>query len=300
MKARTYLGAAGVLAIVVVASCGGGGSSTPPTVADFCNQRAAAECEVISQCTGALSNPDCTTQRANVCTQWSHTIQSPRVFNPKNISNCVNQVKNVYSNTGVIKASDLAAVDDKCNYVFQGNVAKLMPCTVKYDCADASSICDKGVCAPQTTKNKGDDCSGAGFVCSAGSFCQKQSSGFYMCVAKGDRGATCDDTTAPCLEALRCAASTCTDPIPAGGMCTSSSQCAAAASFCDPFAAGGAACDTGLKFAPTATSCSGFTTSGVTAGTGIGVPAGGAGGAGGGSDGGGAGGSAGADAGGSG
>src|SRR5262249_20811488 len=132
------------------------------------------------------------------------------------------------------------------------------------------------------------------FVCAAGSFCQPQSNGFSMCVAKGDRGATCDDTTAPCLETLRCAAGTCTDLVAAGGMCTSSSECAATASFCDPFAAGGAACDTGLKFAPTATSCSGFTASGVTAGTGIGVPSGGTGGSGGG----GTGGTAGADAGG--
>jgi hypothetical protein len=297
MKVRTYLGAAGVLALAVAAACGGGGSSTPPTVADFCNQKATAECEVVSQCTGALTMTDCQTQRAAVCNQYAASIQSPRVFNSKNIGNCVNQVKSVYANTGIIKASDLAAVDDKCNYVFQGNVTKGGNCTIKYDCADATQICDKGVCAPPTTvKNKDADCSGAGFICSTGLFCQRGSNTFSTCVPKGDRGATCDDTTAPCLEAFRCTAGTCMDPVPAGGTCTSSSQCVSTASFCDPFAAGGAACDTGLKFAPTATSCTGFTSSGVTAGTGIGVSSTGNGGAGG-SDGGGAGG---ADAGGNG
>lgn len=276
MNVRTYLVATGILALAGAATCGGG-SSKPTTLADFCSQKAAAECQVSAQCGATLTMMSCETERTNVCMQFAATIQAPRVFVPGNVGACVNQAKSVYAKTTAITPTDLAAVTDKCNYVFQGNVAAKGACTVKYDCT-GTQICDKGFCATQMNKNKGDGCSDLGAVCTTGAYCLKDNTtSTYSCVAKGDRGATCGAAT-PCLENLRCAGGTCTDRVAATGACTTSDDCVSTAPYCDPFAGSTPTCDTGLQFAPGSGSCSGFTTSGVTAGTGIPVGGGGTGG----------------------
>ena len=286
MKAHTYVTAASLLALAAAATCGGG-SSKPVTPGDFCNQKATAECQVASQCGSTLTMSNCVAERTTVCTQFGSAIQAPRVFTPGNVGNCINNVKSVFAKTTAILATDLAKVDDVCNYVYQGNVAAQGACTTKYDCAgktDGSIICDKGVCATKSVKGNGAGCSDPGAVCSTGQFCQKSASTtFYTCVPKGDRGATCDDAT-PCLESLRCVAGACTDRVAAGGACITSDDCmtGSTAPYCDVF--NGSTCDSGLQFAPGSASCMGFTSSGVTAGTT--PPTGGGAGGAGGSDGG--------------
>jgi hypothetical protein len=295
MRVATHLKTS-VLIALFGAGCGGGKSSPPPMVSDFCSQRAMAECQVASRCGASLSMAECQTGRASVCMQWAGSIAAPRVFTPGNIASCVNMAKSVYAKTSPITPTDLSNVDNACNYVFQGMVAMLMPCTVKYDCA-SNRICDKGKCGDSVTKNKGDQCSDVGAICATGSFCQMATGGTFSCVAKGGQTQACDAST-PCLETLRCVAAKCTDRAAAGAVCTTSDDCAAAAPYCDALAGG--TCDMGLLFAPGSASCTGFVNSGVTAGTapatggGQGGASGGAGGASGGQGGtsGGAGGSA--------
>jgi hypothetical protein len=257
------------------AACGGGGSSKPPTVADFCTQKATAECQVTASCGANPTMADCLAQRAAICTAYAGAIASPRAFTPANIGKCINITKSVYAKTTAITPTDLSMVDDACNYVFQGPVEKNAPCTVKYDCT-GSLVCDKGKCATLANKNKGDQCMDFGAICVAGSYCAPDINGVLTCTAKGGQGATCDAAT-PCLESLRCTGGKCADRVPAGGACVSSNDCAIpSAPYCDTFA--GNLCDTGLMFAPGSPSCTGFINSGVTAGTGNGGGGGGTGG----------------------
>jgi hypothetical protein len=233
-------------------------------MADFCSQRADAECQVASRCGATLTKDACTTQRTTVCLNWAGSIASPRVFTTGNIANCVNMAKSVYGKTSPITPTDLANLDDACNYVFQGNVASLMPCTVKFDCGPTKRICDKGKCADQMVKGANAQCSDFGAVCTTGQYCKMDATaGTFQCTAKATTGMSCADGT-PCVENLRCSAGSCTDRVAAGAACASSADCPTSAPYCDGFA--GSVCDTGLLFAPGSASCSGFVSSGVTAG----------------------------------
>jgi hypothetical protein len=233
---------------------------------DFCSQRATAECQVAARCGGTLTKDDCQNQRKAVCLSWVSIVQqNPRVFTPGNIGACVSMATSIYAKTSPITPTDLANLDDACNYVFQGNVAMLGSCTVKFDCAQ-KQICDKGKCAAQMVKGATAQCSDIGAVCTTGSYCKMDAANLtYQCTAKATTGMSCADGT-PCVENLRCAAATgtCTDRVPLAGTCTSSSDCATTAPYCDTFASN--TCDMGLLFAPGSASCSGFANSGVTAG----------------------------------
>jgi hypothetical protein len=288
MNLRTGFSAFGLLALTL-AACGGG-SSKQQTVSDFCMQYAAAVCNVTAACGSVPSTATCeATEMANCNSSASMATQpGVRVFTAGNVSSCISMTTSIYKQNTPITPTQMEAQIDACAYVFQGTVPKGMPCTTKYDCA-GKVICDKGVCATQTNKNKGDGCSDAGAVCAAGSFCQKGTNGFYTCVAKGAANAACDDST-PCLETLRCSASKCTDQVAAGGACANNDDCVSAAPYCDKFAGG--TCDTGLRFAPGSASCAQFATptgaggagGAVDGGAGMGGAGGASGAAGGGTD----------------
>jgi uncharacterized membrane protein YgcG len=294
MRAATALWTTTLIGILAT-GCGGGGKSTPLTIGDFCNQKATAECTPAVKACVVVTMDACMTARTAACMQFAASAAvSPRVFTQSNVGNCISKTKSAYAKT-TITPKDFSDVDDACNYVFQGNVANLMLCTIKYDCAGSPNalICDKGFCAKPVTKNKGEQCSDKGAICATGSYCLLDTATTtYSCVAKAGPGAPCDAST-PCLENLRCAG-TCTDRIPAGGSCSSNGDCVSSAPYCDRSVNN--ICDQGLTFSPSAPSCAeygGGTGAGGSGGTG----AGGSGGTGaGGSGGTGAGGAAGADA----
>jgi hypothetical protein len=292
----------GATAPFLADGCGGGGGSKQQTVSDFCDQYAAAVCNVVDACGNTPTKDTCKSTEHTNCMSLASaaTAANVRVFTPANMANCINMTTTIYKQSTPITPTQLDAQADACQYVFQGTVAKGMPCTSKYDCMGMGSVvCDKGVCATKLPKNKGDGCSDPGAICAAGSFCQKAMNGFFMCVAKGAANATCDDMN-PCIESLRCSGGKCTDLVAAGGKCTANSDCVNAAPFCDPFASMGT-CDTGLRFAPGSASCDQFASpsgaggagsgqAGSGGGAGAGGAAGGGAGAGGAAGGGGAGG----------
>lgn len=266
---RSWLGS-GVLFAMAAAGCGGGGSSTSITTATFCAQVAEKECQVVSTC-GISDKSACTTIRAANCMQQAtEREKAPRVFTVANINNCLNQTNAVYSTDGTITVTKMDAMEDACQYVFQGNVKEGSACTVKYDCQN-NLICDKGLCAKKVTKNKDDLCGNPGEVCSTGSYCTMMGA-VYKCVAKHMAGEACDNDTNPCVEALRCLDGKCQDRAAMGGACTSNDDCAMTVPYCDPYI--GNKCDKGLSFGGGAAACAAFG----------GSPSGGTGGASGGSD----------------
>jgi hypothetical protein len=246
------------------------------TEADFCAQKAEAECQVTSKC---LTDPaSCKTQRTAVCTAFASAAKASgmRNFVAGNVGDCINKTKSAYGKS-TITPMDMASMDEACNYVFQGKgVVNVDSCTVKYDCANRV-ICDKGLCATQHSVSTG--CSNAGDVCPTNNYCAPNASQVLVCMPKGMSGATCDAST-PCIDSLRCSGGSCTDRVPLAGACTSNDDCASAAPFCDPYA--GNKCDQGLSFASGSASCADYG-DGSTAGTGgVGGGPGGSGGAGGG------------------
>jgi hypothetical protein len=271
----------------LLAGCGGGGNGKPLTEADFCLQVADAECQVSDDC---LNDPmACKTERKEACETFSAdaTASRKRTFKAGNVGLCVDRTKAAYAKTAPISPKELADIADACNYVYQGSAAKTEACTVNYDCADKSHICDKGLCAPKATKNSGELCGNPGEICNTGSFCMMMGA-TYSCVPKLGSGMTCDATTPPCLENLRCAGGSCIDRVMLGADCTSDGDCGMAAPYCNLYAGG--RCSLGLSFAEGAAACDAFGGSGSGPGTGGRGGSSGGGGSGGGGAGGGAGG----------
>jgi len=291
MNVRNLARAAAIAAMFAGTNvgCGGGGGGKTVTEADFCAQKAEAECQVTSKC---LTDPAaCKTQRMAACTAFATNAKTSgkRFFVAGNVGDCINKTKSIYAKSTITPA-DMATMDEACNYVFQGKgVVNMDDCDVKYDCAN-KVICDKGLCATSHSVSAG--CSNPGDVCPTNNYCAQNTSGVYVCMPKGMSGATCDGAT-PCVDNLRCSAGTCMDRVALAGSCINNDDCASAAPYCDPYA--GNKCDMGLSFASGSASCGDYGGTGTPAGTGgsggSGGAGGGAGGAGGTGGGGGTGGS---------
>jgi hypothetical protein len=253
MNSRNKLWTGIATLVVLVAGCGGGGGKSL-TVDDFCGQRAEKECLVpVVSC---VSDADaCKVARKKECKDWAAAVtaaDAKRVFTVANVSACVSKAGSVYALNN-IKPSDLGALDDTCEYVFQGTVAKDSECTTKYDCKDKNNICDKGLCAQKLSKGTDALCADPGATCGAGQYCGMM--GMVMkCLDKVGSGESC--AAAPCLETLRCSAAKCANFVMAGESCATDADCPVAAPYCDPFA--GKLCTPGLKFATHSGSCAPF------------------------------------------
>jgi hypothetical protein len=246
MKTWIWLGSAALATSLAVAACGGGGSA-PLTEDQFCTQKATKECQVTARC-GLATSDSCLTQRKALCLAFATAAKvSPRVFHPENVPNCINKTNNVYAKS-TITPTDLADMNDACNYVFQGDIDKGKACGVKYDCK-GTAICDKGFCADKVQKGTGALCGNPGEVCGTGQYCTTGTGTVYMCVARRAQDATCDAAN-PCIESLRCDV-TCKARVAAAGTCTVDDDCVSTAPYCDPYS--GNKCEVGLVFAPTAT-----------------------------------------------
>ena len=197
--------------------CGGGGGGTPLTETEFCKQKAEAECVVTDRC--VTTKTDCQADRMAACMQFVGAAKAnqKRLFVAGNVGNCVNKARSVYSKTAPITPTELADLDDVCNYVFQGKgKVNVDMCETKYDCADRV-ICDKSFCATQ--KSVTTTCGNPGDICGTGNYCAQNSSQVFVCMPKGDAGDMCD-AAKPCMEALRCAGGTCMDRIASAGSCS--------------------------------------------------------------------------------
>ena len=242
-----------MLTLLASGGCGGG-SSTPITEDQFCDQKAAAECQVTAKCGNVMTAP-CIMERKTACLAVGAASKTaPRIFVPGNVGACVNKTKSVYSKATTSQATptDLADMDDVCAYVYQGN--STTNCNVKYDCA-GNKICDKKFCADKVTKNKGQPCANPGEVCATGSYCAPDPvTSNLVCLAKAAQSAACS-ATVPCVETLRCdgLTSTCMPRFGAGESCGTTDDCIATAPYCDPYL--GCKCDLGLSFAAGAAAC---------------------------------------------
>jgi hypothetical protein len=205
-RAATIVG----MGVGLLAGCGGGGGGKPLTESDFCAKKADAECQVTDRC--VTTKDACKADRLTVCTAFIAAAKADgkRLFVPGNVDACINKTQSVYAKTAPITPTDLADMDDVCQYVFQGKGAvNVDNCETKYDCA-GKVICDKTFCAMQ--KNVTTTCGNPGDTCPTGNTCAPNASGISVCSAKGASGDTCDANT-PCVEALRCAAGKCTDRV---------------------------------------------------------------------------------------
>lgn len=272
MSARSgFLVTFGVLASVSTLLVGcGGGSTKPLTEDDFCTQKAGKECKTIVD-TCSASATDCQAARKQVCLDWVTSIKAvpgtPRKFTEANVGACLSKAESVYKQT-LIKPADLAALDDVCEYVFQGDVAKLDACMVKYDCKDKSVLCDKGFCATKQVKPTNEQCSDYGAVCQPAQYCTTVGAA-KKCVDKKGTGEACDAAN-PCQDTLRCLNGACAPLLKSGDKCCTDSDCPSTGSdpapYCNPYA--GFVCSTGLNFATHSPSCSAFGDTAATAPTG--------------------------------
>jgi len=257
MSARTWLSTFGILFAVSTLSVNcGGGSSSPPTENDYCPQRAQKECVVAGPC--SADPMACQSTRTKACMNEVAAIKATpattRVFTPTNMSACLSQTGTVYAKS-LITPADLATVADACGYVYQGNVAKYSACTVNYDCADKTNICDKGFCAPKMVVATSAQCSEDGAICPTAQYCAPVTmSNTMVCTNKLASGASC--ASAPCQDTLRCSGGTCQPLLGLNAACCTDSDCAAAAPYCNPYA--GYECTAGLEFATHSPSCSAF------------------------------------------
>jgi hypothetical protein len=253
MKVRAWLWiTVAVAAAAAHVGCSGGGSKKPLTVNDFCTMKAEAECQAATRC--GTTATACQSQRQALCMQFAQaTMSATRPFQPGNVSNCVNKTSSTYAKQ-TITPTDLAAMNDTCNYVFQGSQAKDGTCANKYECS-GMVICDSNhLCETQVTRNNGDPCTGPGDVCNTGLYCT--GTPVARCAPKKMLNDTCDDMT-PCLETLRCVNGTCLGRAMPGESCTSDADCpttgSSAAPYCDPYI--GNKCDSGLSFGGGAPAC---------------------------------------------
>jgi hypothetical protein len=259
LSTKVFFGLVVSIVVPTLSACGGG-SGTSLTVPTYCSQWATAQCGIAVSCVSTMA--DCETAATAQCMSQATAAQASdvRVFTPGNVSRCVNETAAVFKKMSGITITDLSTVADDCNDVFQGSVAKMKPCTTKYDCVGGlgTMICDKGVCATPSTKAKGTDCSGPGETCATGSYCAKDTADmFYTCLAKGAAAATCDAAT-PCLETLHCVAGKCVTRAGQGESCATNDDCSATVPYCDPYA--GYKCAASLSFSSGSTSCTEFFT----------------------------------------
>jgi hypothetical protein len=261
MRRSAWLGTVGFAGVIVaVAACSS--NSAPgdkyPAVGDFCKAKAQAECQAANFC--EVDQPTCVTARTQDCNTFTQALLAKgRAYVPGNAPKCVDLATSTYATNSVKDPSTaFATLEDTCNRVFGGAVAKNAACSSDYDCT-GSLICDKGFCGEKTVvKNAGDGCANPGEVCDVGLYCTGTPA---RCTPKLVLNQPCS-ATAPCVESAYCSGGTCIARVPVGSACalTNAAACAldpgtpcvtsddCATSFCDAYNPSGAKCGTVLTF----------------------------------------------------
>ena len=232
-------GLAGALELAAVAGCDGGAPAIP--FSQFEPNALAAVCRLAVLCRSYPAQATCLTSeqtQPHYYDTLSQDIASGKViYDGVSARACIDALNSVSScSRNLLATSGLTPV---CNKIFTGTVAAGGACFVSEEClGDASCLatasCSSGQCcagtcqASSVTVPLGADCSGVGKVCVAGTVCVS------------------DSTTG---------ASTCRQPVAAGGECHDSRACAAGlycdltSGICKALLATGAACDPSLNSA---------------------------------------------------
>ena len=160
-----------------------------------------------------------------------------RVFVAGNIGACISKTKAVYAKTSPITPTDLADIDDVCNYVFQGNgEVNVEACDDQLRLRRKRVICDKTFCATQVTRTSPRPAATRATSAPTGNYCAQRRAQRLVCTAKWDSGTTCDATSAlpgdPALRGRNLHRPRRARPV----ACTSNDDCVTAAPYCDPYA----------------------------------------------------------------
>jgi len=238
-----WLAVAVAFGVVGSLSAGCSSSAAPLTMAEFCQEKAQAECQYVVPVCAPLTETECVTYRTTVCTTDASNATSSglRSFNPNNVAACLSVIGSTYDALKFGQNTTLAysgisgpatatnTVDFICESVFQGTAHANAACSTDFDCINglvctpANGGSRTNVCAPLSQVADGAPCGAAGDVCVSGDVCKANKNGEYLCTpsgaALGGAGAACK-TDADC------------DPTTAG--------------FCDTYAKTG--CQPGYSF----------------------------------------------------
>jgi hypothetical protein len=224
--------------LVLVAACGDDDPPAAkfPTADAFCAGKAAEECKAVGAAC-SVTDDKCKDARKSACmTAAGAATGQGRTYRPANADTCIAKTTEVYKDR-TIDAVKEEAFKLACERVFTGAKKKSEICTNAYDCEGTLS-CDlgrqsatEGFCADKVEKKTDEPCNNPGDTCAKGLYCQ-QRGGSRFCTAKNKLGDTCNLADAPCLEDLRCNATSCVALQAAGQPCDTSAECTTG--FCNP------------------------------------------------------------------
>jgi hypothetical protein len=220
----------------------------------FCPELAARECQALAAACNR-EPVECQRIRTEVCTGWVTTAkQAGRSFRRDNVEGCLEQTRTTYVKP-LITASDLRALDDKCERVYEGNAAANDVCTADADCR-SPMICDRNRCGMPRTVAENANCGNPGESCQAAQYC-KAADGFSVCTARMTSGSVCA-TQIECADAFRCRGGSCIDKLMLNGVCDRDDDCLSG--YCDRYVPAGVqpSCAAGLNFARFSPSCDAY------------------------------------------
>ena len=226
----TLIAFGGMLALVACSSDDAG----PYDSSDgYCTARAAAECNGLAKKCGASSDA-CNKERVSICTSANTTaLAQGLTYHSDQVQACIDSINDTYKDNAADTTPDEEATTTAvCARIYTGTKQANETCTTTSDCQGSSLICDRGVCATQTSVALKAPCNNPGDVCVTDSYCQVESgTQVSFCVAKNALGDICS-ADAPCIESLRCI-NTCVARVGAGQSCSSDGDCDINAPYCD-------------------------------------------------------------------
>lgn len=242
------LGWIAVVALLLGVVACGSEAAAPLSEDEFCEAYATRECAKVAPLC-SLSPEACRPARVSACRAFAQRSRSEtRSYRPANIDPCLAKVSATYARE-TITAADLAALEDTCARVFQGDAALNDACGVDYDCGGAL-VCDKGRCGNRKIVARDGGCANVGEICPGDQFCSS-APGLYLCLDRAQSGMPCG-ASQPCQPELRCAGR-CAERLGVGAGCEVHDDCSSG--MCDPH---GLVCATGLRFATGSPSCLAF------------------------------------------
>ena len=179
----------------------------------------------------SVTDDKCKDSRKSACLSATGAAAGQgRTYRPANAEACITKTTDVYKDR-VIDAVKEAAFKVACDRVFTGTKKKSEACTNEYDC-EGTLVCDtdKGFCADKVEKKDNDPCNNPGDICGKGLYCQQRGTTKF-CTPKNKLGDSCNLKDAPCLEDLRCNATSCVALQAAGQPCDTSDECSTG--FCN-------------------------------------------------------------------
>lgn len=193
---------------------GCGGSDDPvdkgptykyPTVSDFCEAKARAECTaaVLEGC--VTTEDECViARRGQFCAQ---TAPAGAKYRPTEAEKCLAAVQAAYADDKYT-AAEKAAEQEACALLWGGGGGEGATCRADHQCdLDEDLRCVigtnqfEGKCYLPEEKEPGQSCEAANAICSEGNFCTDSEP--HVCANQREEGMSCSPVL-PCKDGLRC------------------------------------------------------------------------------------------------